>query len=740
MIFSLSSAKPWRFMTAPAASIATGGIAGAIEGWLAATEIGGNALNAGLLGAGLLAPLGLFVGLITIGVLVLTFGQYPLVFLSDFRRRLRSDIQAAKNFIAGSLVFWVVFFVFVIAAFYLARATMSTFEHVGLGALFLVAVFGVLGLSLWIAAVRATRLVSSWLGFLPERILENAAFPSILLVPCTLIVAVWLSPVDGSGLIGFLGLLKRDELELAFIGWAVIPAVGAMAVFFAMHPRQVRWIAVASFLGCGLGVGATAFAAVSFNSVPQAAAALEQSTGMSKRLLAIFRRISDRDGDGVSSLFGGGDCDDRDPARQPGAIDVPNNGLDEDCSGMDAVLIGKTDTSLSKEAAHTKPVKPADNLSLVILSVDALRWDVGYMGYERPITPNIDRLAERGIIFERAYALSSFTGRSLAPMFIGRYPSETFCNYAHLNKYLDKNQMLAETLLEAGLNTAAVGSHYYFKGHGLDQGFERYYVEVPPGPKNIDQKVTSDLVANRAVEILSDSSFTSKRFFLWAHFMDPHRDYLPHPGFPNFGSKARDRYDGEVAFTDHHLGRVVDVLEDKGLLERTVIMITADHGEAFMEHDIRFHGRRLWEEVVRVPWVWVVPGTKPKRVSARVSHIDLVATVHDLLGIKSPTQAGGHALSPLMIGKTSNDRRIFIEEPPGDYVDEMYALIDDDYKLIHRIIGNRFQLFNLETDPGEKYDLAQKETKKLETIKNIYRIIRTGLERNAPRKKNSKKK
>ncbi len=733
MTTSKRSFASWRIAAAILAACTTGGLVGATEVWHALPSGSESMPSACIIGTGLGAPTGLLVGLACIGLMVLAAGFDPLSTWRFFFQRQDNGKDTLESLASGALAAVPFVLFFVIATFHLAHVAMSAFHHMGLAALMILFVLAGLGLGLWMTVGLITRMITPRLESLSHHTLIALIVTSVLLVPATLFIAILASPVDGSGWLGFLGLLKRDELELAFLGWTIPIAAATVGMFVTMHKRHVPWLVPALSLGSGIALGATVIAATAFDNAPNAGLSVEHETELSRRILSIARKLADGDGDGASGLFGGGDCDDGDPKRWPGAIDVPGNGKDEDCSGADAIPLIKKEATPAL-VSHEKPAGIAKNLSLVVITVDALRWDVGYMGYERPVTPNIDKLAALGAVFERSYALSSFTGRSVGPMFIGRYPSECYCNYSHFTKYLKKNELLAEGLQGAGFKTAGIGSHFYFQNRGLEQGFERYSVEIPPGEKHIDQKVTSSLVANRAIEFIGDSQFTSGRFFLWAHFMDPHRDYLTHPGHPDFGPKSRDRYDGEVAFTDHHIGRVLEALEKAGLMERTVVIVTSDHGEAFREHDIVFHGRRLWDEVVRVPWLWVVPGLESRRISSRVSHIDLVATVYDILDIAPSKQSGGASLYPMMTGDETGDRRIFIEQPPGEYVEEMYALIEGGYKLIHRIVGNRFQLFNLDEDPGEKHDLARKDKEKLAEMKELYRSIRAGLERNAPRK------
>lgn len=722
-------------MAALTAAITGSGIAGALEGGFAAT--GGHVPRAGMLGAGLFAPLGAVIGLVSVGFLFLLAGGDPIVRLRSLFKPDEEKGPGLDGVGAHVLVFGAELLVLVLASYHLAKMSMAVFHHMGLASLLMLLMLGGLGLGLFLVGVRAAKGIKGWLGRLSKGWLWVWVVASMLFVPVVLGIGIFLSPVDGSGTFGFLGFFKRDELELGFLWWIAVPVIVAVVGFALAGGRRFRWLMPVTFLGSGLGIGLTVAAAVAFDSNVDAAVAIERDTRMSSRLLVLARRYFDRDGDGVSRLFGGGDCDDNDTQKYPGAIDIPGNGVDEDCSGGDRILEEKgkdAPVSVAPAKAVSRSNSVRDDLSVVLISVDSLRWELGYMGYSRDISPNIDKLAARGIVFEKSYALSSFTGRALAPMLIGRYPSEAYCNFNHFTTYLKKNDLLPEMLSRAGFATAAVGSHHYFREHGLEQGFDRYYVEVPNTQGHIDQKTTSKMVADRTLEILGDGEFTNGRFFLWAHFMDPHKDYLEHEGFSKFGNSSRDRYDGEVAFVDHHVGRVLDAIEKAGLGERTIVVLTSDHGEAFMEHDVYFHGRRLWEEIVRIPWIWVVPGLEGRRVRARVSHIDLVPTVLDLTGAQTQTRLAGRSLMPLLTGQSVQDRTIFVEQPPGEFVDERYALIEGGFKLIHTISGNRMEVFDLETDPGEKWNLARREPARLKQLKDSLMEIRSGLEQNAPRK------
>jgi len=719
---------PWRWAAGILAGASCGSVVGWIEGAAAAAGTG-SLVSAGILGAGLGAIPGLIVGLACAGGILILAGARPGEAAAGRLRALRSSPDAAAASLAGSLAAQLGAAAWAVLVYHAARISLGAFHHMGLAALLLTAVaIGAAGL-IGLAARAASKAAAPVLArVIPHRRLLSVALATLALPAAVLAVAITLSPVDGGGALGFLGLLRREELELGFAGLLLLPALAtASAVIFA-GARAARLLPALAFVA-GSGLACTCLAATRYYDDPAATYAVERSAPLGGRLIAVARRLSDLDGDGASALFAGGDCDDRDPARWPGALDLPGNGVDEDCSGADLALPGEAPVQAEEAAAPTPGIGVGD-LSLLVISVDALRWDLGFTGYERPISPSIDAAAARGIVFEKAYAMSSFTGRCIAPIFIGRHPTETWCSAAHLSTYRERNDMLAESLAAAGFATGAVHGHPYFNRSGIEQGFDRWTVVTPPGDGDPDQKISSPLIAKAATELLADPSFTGARFFMWVHFMDPHKDYLAHEGY-DFGASPRDLYDGEVAFTDHHVGLLLRELEERGLAGRTVVVITGDHGEAFMEHDIRFHGRRLWEEVVRVPWIWIVPGLGHSRVPSRVSHVDFAATVYELLGVKPPPQARGRSLVPMMTGGPRADRRIFLDQPLGKYMPQMYAVIDGGLKLIHTVSGNRYQLFDLDEDPGETNDLARTDPERLARMKRIYQETRGSLEVNA---------
>jgi choline-sulfatase len=722
--------SPWRWIAGVLAGCAASAVcAGASE---ASGAVAGGRLQALVFGAGLAAPLGLAVGLGAVAGLAALFAADPIGAWRAARRSWRGSPDEAARFACRAAALGLAAVLWMTLAAHAVRVGRQAFHHMGLAALLVSAGLLLAAAALWLLAAAASRVAAVRLARrVSPRLLAALAPLALAVFPacCALLYAA--APLGGTGIFGALGLLKRDEIELAFLWPLVIAAAASIAAFSLITRRAAPAVVAAISLACGASITGTAIAARPDPAEARTLGALDARGGLAAFSLRLLRSASDRDRDGASAQFGGGDCDDADPAISPAAIDKPGNGVDEDCTGADAAKRSAASAPAEPVRSSARPGGLPEDLSLVMLSVDALRWDLGFEGYARPISPRIDALAAQGVVFDKAYALSSFTGRAIGPMMAGRYPSETFCNSDHFSRYGPKNEMLAEVLKTASFATAGVQGHFYFERGGLDQGFDKWVVVEPPGPGDADQRTTSREIADEAIAILGDARFTKGRFFLWAHFMDPHKEYLEHEGFSVYGTKARDRYDGEVAFTDFHLGRVVDAIEKAGLGGRTIIMVTGDHGEAFKEHGALFHGRYLWEEIIRVPWIWVVPGLAPRRVGARVSQVDLVATACDLLGVEPSPQLRGPSLLPYMTGAATADERVFIDQPLGPYMPEAHAVIDGGKKLVHTAIGNRYELYDLDADPGERNDLAPTNPDELGRMKAIYQETRASLEQDA---------
>ncbi|HVH43246.1 MAG TPA: sulfatase [Labilithrix sp.] len=395
-------------------------------------------------------------------------------------------------------------------------------------------------------------------------------------------------------------------------------------------------------------------------------------------------------------------------------------------------------------------------LNVILVTIDTLRFDLGFAGYPRPVSPNIDALAAEGVVYENAYATASFTPKCLGPLLIGRYSSETHRDYDHYTTFYPANVFLAERVRSAGGRTVGGASHRYFGWRtGFDQGMDVWDTSAIP-PKSIDNDptITSERLTNSAIELLSRarsadipeprSGPAKDRFFAWFHYLDPHLPYVPHEGAPSFASmpaprvpRERALYDGEVWYTDQQIGRLLSHIRQQPWADETAIIVTADHGEAFGERGHWGHGRELWEPLVHVPLVVYVPGVAPRRIKTKRSHIDIVPTVLELMGIAEAPELHGKSLIRDLAGapEEAEERDVYIDMPAGPYNEMRRAVItgpSPGWKLID--FGGRYELFDLHADPREARNLAYANAEQLRKAKEALVRMRASLRELPPSK------
>lgn len=381
-----------------------------------------------------------------------------------------------------------------------------------------------------------------------------------------------------------------------------------------------------------------------------------------------------------------------------------------------------------KPAEAPKPPPPAGPgrpLNVLLLTIDALRADMPWAGYPRPIAPNLTRLAEESVVYDNYRSVSSYTAQTVATLLTGRYASTLYRQGYFFTGYSEHNEFITELMQQKGIRTMGLHAHLYFgRGKGLEQGFDVW--ETVKGitfDAQTDNHVTSDKSVTRIIELLSDPENVKGQFFLWSHLMDPHDKYIKHKESPDFGDKNRDRYDSEVWFTDMWLGKLFDFARQQPWWKDTAVIVSADHGEAFGEHGMYKHAFELWEVLVRIPLIVKTPGAEPRRITEARTHIDLAPTVMELMGLEPPSGAQGQSLVKEIYGAEEPKPRdvIVMELAEDTHNPHRRAIVKGDYKLIVFDGGWQKLLFNLKDDPGEEKDLSKQEPEKLAEMEALFK-------------------
>ena len=347
--------------------------------------------------------------------------------------------------------------------------------------------------------------------------------------------------------------------------------------------------------------------------------------------------------------------------------------------------------------------------NVVVITIDTLRADhLGCYGYKQIHTPNIDALAADGVRFERAYTPVPVTLPAHTAIFTGSYPMLSGIHDFSANKLNPQQPTLASVLKEHGYNTAAViGSAVLDSRFGLNHGFDFYYDHFDFNrllETNLDEmERPGNVVADVALDWL-DKNY-QKKFFLWMHLYDPHYPYRPPaPYSQDYGSRP---YDGEIAFADAQVGRLLRFLKEKGLYQSTLIVLSGDHGESLGEHGEKTHGFFIYNATLQVPLIFRLPqGKLTKQISAQVSLTDIMPTVLQILKVDTPSQVQGRNLLPLMDGKKSNESGSLYAETflPRLHFNwsELRGVETGNY---HFIDAPKPELYDLSKDPGETQNL-----------------------------------
>jgi arylsulfatase A-like enzyme len=402
--------------------------------------------------------------------------------------------------------------------------------------------------------------------------------------------------------------------------------------------------------------------------------------------------------------------------------------------------------------------------NVLLVSIDTLRPDhLGCYGYRRDTSPALDRLADQGVRFSTVAAASSWTLPSHASLVTGLYPANHGA-WQMANPISPAVTTLAQLLQRTGMRTCGMVSfHLLSAGYGFARGFDTYR-ELHQDARGGLRQVRAEEVANRAIHWIGNNR--TEPFFLFLHFFDPHWDYDPPPPYdriynPGYRGKMTGAYrsllkyikyrpdkpgkngraaqpaaepgmerevtiaegdlrqvlalyDGEIRYTDHHLGRVIDALRLYGLLDKTLVVVTGDHGEEFMEHgSLEGHAWTMYEEVIRVPLIMRFPDGLGggRTVGRQVRNIDIMPTILDWLQLNGPSALEGKSLLPAIRetctihGGCEMAPEVAFGETRRFNLTRASARSAAGRKVIFTNGGTAVEYFDLNRDPGEQVNL-----------------------------------
>jgi arylsulfatase A-like enzyme/tetratricopeptide (TPR) repeat protein len=370
---------------------------------------------------------------------------------------------------------------------------------------------------------------------------------------------------------------------------------------------------------------------------------------------------------------------------------------------------------------------------IIIISVDTLRADrLPAYGYKNVRTPAIDALAADGVVFERAYSHAPQTLPAHTSMLSGRLPFETGVrdNLGFVVK--PGERLLPQMLRERGFTTGGVVSAYVLrKETGINQGFDFFDGDMPAGSPelSIAQVQRDGTVSEQIAEGWLDAQ-RSSRVFLFLHLYEPHKPYAPPERFAEFAP-----YDGEIAYTDEIIGKLVRYLKTHQLYDRSTIVLVADHGEGLGDHGEQEHGLFVYDEAIHVPLIIKQAENigAGRRVSEVVQHLDLVPTILDYVKAPIPGNLRGRSLKPVLDGTGHlQEQAVYSEALYARYHfgwSELTALTDGRYRFIK---APRPELYDLEKDPHERQNVADDRTPSAVALRGALNRLIAGTTIQAP--------
>ena len=521
--------------------------------------------------------------------------------------------------------------------------------------------------------------------------------------------------LGGAGAIGGIVWLERHVLRTGYpeahigatLALIVLAGVTIRAGRRASVPRTLA--AVIAGLTLGTTVGSVGYGLRPANQRRVIATYADQA----RDLVQLYRWLIDLDRDGSSPVLGGGDCDDGDARRYPGAADLAGDGIDQDCDGVDAVPPPPAPPPPRALDLATWRATPAvravldrtRGMNVLLVTVDALRFDVlAPDAQDRADFPRITKLLDEAVWFTHAFSPASGTDVSLSTLLTGRF-----------DPYQRVATTLPEALRDLGRRTYSalpVEVTRYVGDVLVARGIDRAKpIYTDWGQNDIGDHVSAGATTLEGVHALADAA--PHPFFVWVHYFDVHEHHqidVPkamlaavHPS----PRPALTKYRALLAAIDDELGRLLDELATRHQLDNTIIIFASDHGESLGEDPrlLETHGKVTYGTLIRIPLAIRIPGVRGGQRTDPASLVDLAPTVLSLLGAATAIQPlDGHDLVPALLDAPAAlrlpSRALVVHE------ELQWSVVDWPYHLLFRPADNLVELYDIEHVPAEHDDLA----------------------------------
>jgi len=504
------------------------------------------------------------------------------------------------------------------------------------------------------------------------------------------------------------GLLLGGAIAGAAIGirkpFAQVPAITRLVVL-----AGIPIIAGGAFAVSGSGFGINNDVRIAFTS----------RGVLSPTAFKIARRALDFDGDGFIGIMNDGDCAQFNAAVSAGAIEIPNNSVDEDCDGEDLTFDAEVDDFFGRWDFDVPPPLRGRHYNVVMITIDAAAPDrMSLYGYRRPTTPNLRRIAASSALFTAAVAPGPSTRLAIPEMMTSKFGPQVdrAVDYRIPLEIRPSNNTMAEVMRRAGYRTnAVIPTSYFSRWRGIMQGFDKVDKSALPFDSKKNNFHSGAQVSEALVSMFRKAADDPGRpVFIWAHYYDAHQPYTPVKDGVNYGTSKPDMYDSELQFVDGEIGRVVEEMDRILDPANTILIISADHGEAFdSNHAVRHHGYDLHSTIVHVPLIIRAPFVKAGVFRGAVSTLDILPTLVNLLNIRGKFKFAGTSLVPQLVDGTDDIERqiyslFYLPENVyhGTRTHIMAGARNSEFNYFKDLESNAEYLYNFNRDPYEERNLA----------------------------------